>query len=384
MIHRLMRMALIATVVPLAACSDGGDGAPERAAYLTLMGDDTLAIEWMEFGDGVVNAQALIRGSRTTMADYHLMTDESGEVTMYTETVHAAGDLQGQPLRSSAVVMEGGEHFLVATRDGEEQRREFTGPPGSVPFVDMLHWPFEAALRQQASAGGFAEAVPTFTGRGMEFGLMDNEDGTWGLRHPSRGVSTFSMDADGRIQTLDGTGSTRAYQLTRIPYDQLDPETMAATFADRPLGELSGRGQIDDRVGGVAFTGHYGQPRKRGREIFGGLLAYGVWWRTGANQATHFSLDGDIVIDGEVIPAGDYTLSSVPQEDGGVLIINRRTGQGGQSYDEAEDQARVQLRRDALDETVEAFEIRVVEAEGGGRIELRWDDTVYWVPFTVS
>ena len=194
----------------------------------------------------------------------------------------------------------------------------------------------------------------------------------------------MEIDDQGRILTLDGTGSTRAYDLERVPYGQLDPGDMRAQFAERPLGALSGRGQIDDTVAGVHFTGHYGTPMRRGRDIFGGLLAYGVWWRTGANQATHFSLDGDITIDGEVIPAGDYTLSSIPEEDGGTLIINTRTGQGGQSYDESLDQARVQLRRDSLDETVEAFEIRVVEADGGGRIELRWDDTVYWVPFTVG
>jgi hypothetical protein len=109
-----------------------------------------------------------------------------------------------------------------------------------------------------------------------------------------------------------------------------------------------------------------------------------VWWRTGANNATQFSFDGDITIDGVVIPAGDYSLTSIPDADGGTLIISRRTGQGGQSYDEAEDQARVRLRRDALDETVEVFEIRVVAADDGGRIELRWDDVVYWVPFTVN
>jgi hypothetical protein len=219
----------------------------------------------------------------------------------------------------------------------------------------------------------------------MRFALSEQADGGDALRHPSRGPSTVRLDAEGRIMELDGTGSTRAYDLRRTTWDELDREALGATFADRPLGELSGRGEIDDRLAGVHFTGHYGEPRRRGRDIFGSLLAYGVWWRTGANEATHLSLDGDITIDGEVIPAGDYTLSSIPEEDGGTLIINRRTGQGGQSYDESEDQARVRLRRDQLTERVEVFTIRVVAdpaGEADGRLELRWDDTVYWVPFT--
>lgn len=384
MITRPMDAALLATALAVAACGGGAPGGDvDRAAYLTLMGDDTLAIEWMTFGPDQVDAQALIRGSQTTFNTYQLAMDDDGELLRYSEEVHPAGDLDGEPLRSVALVSDDSGRWMVTTRNGEERRQEFQGAPGSVPFIDMLHWPFEAALRYQASHGGFRDAVETFTGRGMSFGLIANDDGSWGLRHPSRGVSTFQTDAEGRILSLDGTGSTRAYDLRRIPFDQLDPAAMREAFADSPLGELSGRGEIDDEVAGVHFTGHYGTPRKRGRHIFGGLLAYGTWWRTGANQATHFSFDRDIVIDGEVIPAGDYTLSSIPEEDGGVLIINRRTGQGGQSYDEAEDQARVRMRRDRLDETVEAFQIRVVQADGGGRIELRWDDTAYWVPFTV-
>lgn len=157
----------------------------------------------------------------------------------------------------------------------------------------------------------------------------------------------------------------------------------AAIFA-LSVRTISGRGEIDDVVHGVRFTGDYGAPLRRGRDIFGELLAYGVWWRTGANRATHLSFDGDIVIDGERIPAGDYTLSSIPEEDGGILITNRQTGQGGQSYDESMDQARVRLRRDRLPERVDVFTIRAVPDGEGGRLELRWDDTVYWVPFTVA
>ena len=136
------------------------------------------------------------------------------------------------------------------------------------------------------------------------------------------------------------------------------------------------------------MTGRHRARARYGHQVDGlhnsVLLAYDVWWRTGANAATQFGFDQDIVIDGVTVPAGFYTLSSIPQEDGGTLIINRRTGQGGQSYDEAEDQARVEMRRDQLDETVEVFEIRVVPDGDGGRIELRWDDVVYWVPFTVG
>lgn len=381
MIHRASAAAAATTLLALStACVDTG---PERAAYLTLMGDDTLAIEWMEFGDGYLDAHALIRGRQTTWNEYHLELGDDGSLVAYSAEVYAGGSAEGEPVYSQRLVMADGTPTMVTTRNGEESRAELEGAPGAVPFVDMLHWPFEGSLRWQADHGGIGDEVPVFGRRGtMGFAVEENDDGTWALVHPSRGPSTMEIDDEGRILWLDGTGSTRAYDLRRTSWDDLDKVALGETFADRPLGELSGRARIDDMVAGVHFTGDHGVPEKRGRDIFGGLLAYGVWWRTGANAATQISFDGDIVIDGEVIPAGDYSLSSIPEADGGTLIINRRTGQGGQSYDSAEDQARVEMRRDMLEETVERFEIRVVPGEEhDGRIELRWDDTVYWVPF---
>lgn len=394
--RRVAPTLLLAALVPvLATCggseppdAGGRDGAaPDqdgRAAFLTLMGEDTLAVEWMSFQDGSVDAQALIRGSRTTFGDYHLAFGDDGTVTSYRADTYGGTDATGEILRSERLEQSEEGPELVVMAGGEERRVPLEMEPGAVPFVDMLHWPFEASMRWQMNAHDSLGAyVPAFTTRGiMEFDLEEESDGSWLLVHPSRGPSTMQVDGEGRILALDGTGSTRAYDLTRLPYDALDPADMATRFADRPMGELSGRGQIDDMAAGVHFTGHYGEPLKRGRDIFGGLLAYGDWWRTGANQATHLSFDRDIVVDGEVIPAGDYTLSSIPEEDGGVLIINRQTGQGGQSYDESMDQARVEMRRDMLDEVMEAFQIRAVETDEGGRLELRWDDTVYWVPFT--
>ena len=169
-------------------------------------------------------------------------------------------------------------------------------------------------------------------------------------------------------------------------FETIDQDGFQTAFADRPLGELSGRGEIATDVAGVNFTGDYGTPVRRGRDIFGRLVAYGERWRTGANRATHLSFDGDIVIDGTTVPAGDYTLYSIPEIDGGTLIINGRTGQTGTSYTPEDDVARVPMRRDELDENVEVFQIRVVENEAGdgGRIELRWAETVYFVPFTAS
>ena len=387
MLRLFGRLVALAALPAIAAGCDAqtpAEGsAPERAAYLTLLGHDTLAVEWMEFTGPSVEARALVRGSPTTFAEYRLDLADDGTVEAYEGRVYEGGTAEGEPVRTVTLVDDEEGRALVVRQGGEERRRELDGEPGSVPYIDMLHWPFESAFRWQIDSGGLRSSVPILASS-MEFDLVPQPGDTLALVHPSRGPSTLQLDSEGRILWLDGTGSTRAYDLRRMPWDSLDAGELGATFADRPLGELSGRGQIEDTVAGVTFTGHYGAPERRGRDIFGGLLAFGEWWRTGANQATHLSFDRDLVMDGDTVPAGDYTLSSVPREDGGVLIINRQTGQGGQSYDESLDEARVEMRRELLDERIEVFEIRAVETpdeESAGRLELRWDDTVYWVPF---
>jgi len=385
----LLSVLVLMAGIALAACADTGSPAgDDRAAYLTLLGEDTLVVEWVEFGERRVEASALIRGSRTTWSEYLLEMDESGTVTTWEARTWAGGSPSDDLLRHEYLEQTDSGTILVTSSAGEQafatRSRPFEAEAGAVPFIDFLHWPFEVAFRQDAAGGELGEAVETFSGSTFE--MEADADGTFQLIHPSRGPSTAEISDDGRILALDGTGSTRAYDLRRMAFDALDRDSIGNAFADRPLGELSGRGEVGTSVAGITFTGDYGTPRRRGRAIFGDLVAYGERWRTGANRATHLSFDGDIVIDATTVPAGDYTLYSIPEAEGGTLIINRMTGQTGTRYDPSMDEARVELRRDALDENVEVFEIRVVEndAGDGGRIEIRWAETVYFVPFTTE
>ena len=82
----------------------------------------------------------------------------------------------------------------------------------------------------------------------------------------------------------------------------------------------------------------------RDRKIFGELVPYGQVWRTGANAATSLKTDVDLTIGGASVPAGSYTLYSIPEEKKWKLIINKETGQWGTKYDEKQDLARVDMK----------------------------------------
>src|SRR5215471_19968714 len=88
----------------------------------------------------------------------------------------------------------------------------------------------------------------------------------------------------------------------------------------------------------------YSRPSVKGRTIFGGLVPYGQVWRTGANAATTLKTDTNLTIGGANVPAGTYTLYTIPEEKKWTLIINKQTGQWGTQYDEKQDLARVEMK----------------------------------------
>jgi hypothetical protein len=130
------------------------------------------------------------------------------------------------------------------------------------------------------------------------------------------------------------------------------------------------------------MTVNYGRPSKRGRKIFGGVVPYDQVWRTGANAATAFTTDAPLQIGGTTVPAGSYTLFTLPSRSGWKLIINKQTGQWGTEYHSDQDLARVNLSARALAEPVEQFTIGVEPSGSGGVLKMTWDDTELSVPIT--
>jgi len=81
---------------------------------------------------------------------------------------------------------------------------------------------------------------------------------------------------------------------------------------------------------GVKVT--YGQPSKKGREIFGKLVPFGQVWRTGANEASEITFDKDVTVGGKPVKAGTYTLFTIPKETEWTVILNSQLKQWG-AYD---------------------------------------------------
>jgi len=130
---------------------------------------------------------------------------------------------------------------------------------------------------------------------------------------------------------------------------------------------------------------NYGRPSVRGRKIMGGVVPYGVVWRTGANAATSFMTQVDLVVGSVKIPKGTYTLYTLPSAKQWKLIINTQTGQWGTVYNEKRDFVRIPMKKKSLKQPVEKFSITFARTDShSGVIKLSWEKTELSVGFRMN
>lgn len=130
--------------------------------------------------------------------------------------------------------------------------------------------------------------------------------------------------------------------------------------------------------GGKSITTVYSSPRMKGRKIFApdGLVPFGKVWRAGANEATTFVTTADLTTGGKDIPAGNYTLFTIPDADKWTLIVNKKTGEWGVPYKyESDELARIDMQVSQLPSPVEDFTIAYTENGGSCALRMEWETT---------
>lgn len=127
---------------------------------------------------------------------------------------------------------------------------------------------------------------------------------------------------------------------------------------------------------GKTITVDYSSPRAKGRKVFGGLVPYGEVWRAGANEATTFVTTTDLMVGGDHVPAGNYTIFTIPNQDKWTLIISKKTGEWGIPYPGADsDLVRVDMKVSKLSSASENFTIAFDKAAGGCTLRMEWETT---------
>ncbi|WP_179351832.1 DUF2911 domain-containing protein [Winogradskyella vidalii] len=130
----------------------------------------------------------------------------------------------------------------------------------------------------------------------------------------------------------------------------------------------------------------YNRPSKRDREVFGALVPFDNVWRTGANEATTFETNKDLIIDEIVLKKGKYTIWTIPKEDTWTVMFNSKQYDWGVNekmepmWDPNYDALELVVPAQKIDETVEKFTIAFDHKTGNLKLTMAWDNTLIEVP----
>ena len=148
---------------------------------------------------------------------------------------------------------------------------------------------------------------------------------------------------------------------------------------------------VDDSRVMIVYGRPYTKDPKSGeeRKVWGGIVPFGKVWRMGADEATLLVNANPLAFGDTVVPPGAHELFMLPMEDGSAkLIINNRVGEwGAYTYDEKQDLARVDLKKEAAASPADQFTIAIDKGEKGsgtGTLKFTWADAEYALPFTVK
>ncbi len=161
-------------------------------------------------------------------------------------------------------------------------------------------------------------------------------------------------------------------------------ETVPEEATEAPASEpqrLSPHESVSGTVGEANITMTYGRPYKKGREIYGGLVPFDAVWRTGADEATTLETDRDLMLGELHVPAGKYSVYTIPSGEKWTLIVNNVAEQWGTQYDEAQDLGRAEMSVAEASEMTEQLTIAIEAGEGSnGTLSIVWDMTVAALP----
>jgi hypothetical protein len=372
---------------------------PSPAYIVTRLGVDTVAIERYTRSNGKLEGDLVLRYPRTRTFHYVAELGSRGEVKSLTATIQRPGaDPAAPPIMQSVARFSDSVAVIEVKRNGAADssltgRKVFHGAVqptlGAVPPAYGLYEQTLSTANVGRDSVVYALVGP---GGGPVPAIILRRRGADSVAFTSTFFPNWTevarVDSRGRILGLNSTATTVKTMAERVPSIDFDNVVKAWAAIDAAKGGAIGQMSPPDTTKATIGTANiqvaYSRPLKRGRVIFGNVVPWNQVWRTGANAATQFTTDKDLVFGGTVVPAGKYTLWTLPTPTGAKLIINSETGQWGTDYHAEKDFARVDLTSNRLSTPVEQFVIGLAPQGSGGVLRLAWDDREYLIPFTVK
>jgi Protein of unknown function (DUF2911) len=392
---------MIVSLTALAALQLAAPGAPdEKSSYITTLGRDTVVVESVARLANHLIGDIVVRVPSTVRLHYDVEVRPDGSVLRSTLDTDPMG---AKVISARRMILDfAGDSVRVST-DSAGQKRTVTRalPKGAVP---TFMTGFGASYGLYSSMGLYElllERSRPATNDTLTVPGIDIATGAVAKRKFLARSATqvdvdyfgilwthLTVDATGHISAADARATTEQTETHRT--DFVDVAAMAKGFASadhsgKGIGAASPNLIEKGSIAGQTIVAAYGSPRRRGRTILGAVVPYDRVWRTGANEATTIIFDKDLTIGGAAVPAGSYSLWTIPKADGSVqLVVNKQHGQWGTDYDPAQDLVRVPMQSSTAPAPRENFAINISGAGNTGALRISWDAFVWSVPITAK
>ena len=385
--------AVVVTAMSLSACVPATSvPAPAPMGATTLLvrlGSDTIAMEQYTRSATRMDGMLVTRAPFAAISRYSVMLDAGGAPARAEYSLRRGdGAFVPGAMQSLSLHYRADSVTLLGHRAAGDTMRANVARGMILPFINNSYGLFELAIaRLMASGRDSAE----FTIVPMNFGVRntnplplkllagDSLRATW-FGSPLYG----RHDARGGLLALDGRQTTVKVRVDRVAATDL--EALAARWHTAgATGQMSTRDTVNAMIGDAQLWIDYGRPALRGRDVWvNGVLGDSIW-RTGANAATQLRTSRDLLIGGQTVPAGTYSLWTRATDSGYQLIINRQAGQWGTEYHPDRDLLRVPLRESNGANSAERFTIGLAPQDARSSVlAMTWGTKVLSVPVSVK
>ncbi len=393
----------LSAVLLLVSC--GHTPPVENYGFITRLGRDTVAVESLTRLGNTITSDEVDRFPRVRVRHTVITLAPDGSIRHLVMDIHTPSESVDERERKViADVTTDSVHISKTDGTGILNRAFATGGGIVVAHVPQMYSLYElyfaAALKHAAaSKSGAGDPVQL-----RQFYIDREFD-----RFPLGRASVRSLEGSKAQIThdwLSGTGEAMmdsgyhmlSYSGARTTYDvkvnRLASPPGVKSIADRfealetkagTVKELSVRDTVRSQIGNAMFTVDYGRPLVRGRKLLGDVLPYDRVWRTGANAATQFTTSAPIKLAGMQVPAGTYTLWTVPHTSGVDLVVNRQAGQWGTEYNSSGNLGIARFTTQSLSAPVEAFTISIVSGDKQhGTLVMEWGSFRWTAPIEVQ
>lgn len=394
----MMKRLLLCTLV-LAGC---GPTAPaEEYGFVTRLGADTISVEHVtRRGDRVV-VDGVDRFPRVRRRHTVIDLGADGVIRRLEMRITTPSEPDDQRERRVVATVRGSSVRIEKVDGADTVRREFDARGGvAMAHVPQMYSLYElylaAALRRARGAGDTVRMRQfyidrEFDGFPLHRGVVRPlEGGRVEISHDwLAGTGEASVDSSLRLLAYSGARTTYLVDVARTsappPIDSIASRFEAAERAAGGMRALSVRDTVRAQLGAATLAVDYGRPLARGRVLLGGVIPYDRVWRTGANAATQLTTSAPIRLAGIPLPAGTYTLWTIPRRDRVSLVVNGQAGQWGTQYHRARDVGRAFMSIEAPRATVEQFTISIAARdERTGVLVLEWGPHRWTAPIEVQ